>query len=621
MQIKRYPEETVATLQDFLESPWKSIVDSLEKDDSYTQWQVLSKAATDASEEGKHAQSKVLWLLADANSMMLKPSSVNEPFALFAEFQNGRSAISEDFTESDLDLLVEILPQIQNLTCKARLADILWLRKKQERVTYALIAIDAYRNMPLDDDNWAHGAYDAWERAITLCFQLGKSSADRLSQIESSLVSKFLSIKIEHGFFGLKIAEMLRTHDLAKNKSEEIAKELETKAARLNSNGENYQARSYFEESSNWYGRVGQKEKQADMIYAQAETWIQEAEQRAQGEQKSYSVAASFFENAIQTLRTIPRKLRESRKINEKIDEIHQRLSEAGKASLHEMGKITTDPIDITALVESAQKSVQNKPILEALASFANIYPGANREKISIFSGKMLKQHPLQALFSATHISRDGRVVAKRPGMGFGDEQSPYYQNALWAEMVKHYSMEINLIVQAQIWPALQVFSLEHRIRETDLIQLAGQSPIVPRQRLRLVGKALFAGFEKDFASALHLLVPQIENIVRWHLKAAGAKTTTLDPNGIENENGLSTIIDLPEAVPVFGEDLTFEIKALFCDSLGSNLRNEVAHGLIEYDTCESAASIYAWWLMLRVVFNTFWNASQKSQVNDVPAA
>lgn len=619
MPTKRYPEETVATLQDFLESPWQSIVGSLEKDDGYAQWQVLSKAAADAGEAGKYAQSKVLWLLADANSMILKPSSINEPFAPFAEFQNGRSAMPEDFTDSDLDLLANILPNVDNLTCKARLADILWLRIKQNRAAYALTAIDSYRNIPLDGNGWANGARDAWERAITLCLQLGKASIDRLSQIESALENKFLSTARGQGFFRLKIAELLRSHNLSKQRSGDIVKELEAEAEILRAGGGHYQARSYYEESSVWYGRAGLKEKQADMISAQAETWIEEAKQRTEGEQKSNIVAISFLENAIQTLRTIPRKLRDSRKVQERIDEIHLQLAEAGKASLHEMGKISSDPIDITSLVESAQNSVRNKPTLDALASLANIYPGADRKKIAEFSGKMLRQHPFQALFSATHISRDGRVVAKRAGMGFGDEKSPDYQNALWAEMVKHYSMEIGLIVQAQIWPALQAFSLDHRIREADLIQLANQSPIVPRTRSRLVGKALFAGFERDFSTSLHLLVPQIENIVRWHLKGAGAKTTTLDPNGIENENGLSTIIELPEAAAIFGEDLTFEIKALFCDSFGSNLRNEVAHGLIEYDSCESAASIYAWWILLRMVFNTFWNMRQKSQVNDAP--
>ena len=66
-----------------------------------------------------------------------------------------------------------------------------------------------------------------------------------------------------------------------------------------------------------------------------------------------------------------------------------------------------------------------------------------------------------------------------------------------------------------------------------------------------------------------------------------------------------------PSTEKIFGENLSFEIKALFCDPSGPNLRNELAHGLLDDETCQSAYAIYAWWLGLKLVFNTFWNASR----------
>ncbi len=150
---------------------------------------------------------------------------------------------------------------------------------------------------------------------------------------------------------------------------------------------------------------------------------------------------------------------------------------------------------------------------------------------------------------------------------------------------------------------------------QSDFVAMASRSPIVPKNRERLFGKALFAGYEKDFVAALHLLVPQIEHMVRWHLKAAGIKTTNLDKDGIENENGLSALMELPEVTQIFGEDLSFELKALVCDAFGPNLRNELAHGLLDDEACHSAYAIYAWWLGLKLVFNTFWNAKRKADV------
>jgi len=104
------------------------------------------------------------------------------------------------------------------------------------------------------------------------------------------------------------------------------------------------------------------------------------------------------------------------------------------------------------------------------------------------------------------------------------------------------------------------------------------------------------------FVSALHLLVPQIEDMVRWHLKVRGVKTTTLDSKGIETENALGTLMESYETNQVFGEDMAFEFKALLCDPFGHNLRNELAHGLLDYEACESAYAVYAWWLGLRIM-------------------
>jgi hypothetical protein len=160
----------------------------------------------------------------------------------------------------------------------------------------------------------------------------------------------------------------------------------------------------------------------------------------------------------------------------------------------------------------------------------------------------------------------------------------------------------------------MEILLLEHRLTERDFVDLANESPLVPKDRIRIFGKALFAGYDKDFISAIHLLIPQIENMVRYQLKASGVKTTNHDVNGIENENSLGTLMDLSETETIFGESLTFELRALFCDALGPNLRNEIAHGLLDEAHCQSAYVIYAWWLGLKLVFNTFWNATRKTE-------
>ena len=55
-----------------------------------------------------------------------------------------------------------------------------------------------------------------------------------------------------------------------------------------------------------------------------------------------------------------------------------------------------------------------------------------------------------------------------------------------------------------------------------------------------------------------------------------------------------------------FGAGLTLAIHAIMCDRAGSNLRNDVAHGLADEEVCNSAFALYAWWLVLQLVTETF---------------
>ena len=167
----------------------------------------------------------------------------------------------------------------------------------------------------------------------------------------------------------------------------------------------------------------------------------------------------------------------------------------------------------------------------------------------------------------------------------------------------EHCTITIPLVVQCSIIPALFQIQREHLITDHDLVNIVGFSGLVPRDRIRLVAKGLKAGFDGDFVVALHLLVPQLEHLVRIHLQNFGTKTNREDDAGLQMELGLASLANLPAMITVFGEDLGFEIQALFCDGFGSNLRNEVAHGLLEDGGMRSAPSVYAWWLIFRMIY------------------
>ncbi len=615
--MERYPEQTIATIESFRNSGWKETLASTDREGYSSMWQSFSGAARASIEKGTFGEGKALWLLADACSMMLAPDSINEPFKPFIVMDGRRSSLPVDFQPQDVELLAAFSEEINDPWLQGRLADLVWLLAKPRSPKHALLAIDAYRQLPLDIETWLRGSDKCWQRAINLALTLRAGAGDRLKEIEAALVAAFDNSKKTNGYLALWLSEMLANHRLGRASQSQIAVKLETMGRDFEADSDWHKARDYFQAASRWFRQCGSTDKAAAMTAALAEGWVKEASARLSSEQPSNMIAASFYENAIQTYRSIPRSARSTLNVDERITELHKHLSLAGTKSLDEMGAITSPPVDISEIVETAKSAVRSKPMLEALTAFANIYRGARVAKLRESTEDLLRKHPLQALMSATHMSRDGRVIANRPGVGFGSTDSAEYKAALWADMIKHYSMELDLVVQGEIWPALEILRLEHRLRVEDFIAVANRSPIVPPDRKRLFGKALFAGYDNDFVVALHILVPQIEHLVRWHLKNVGVKTTTLDRDGVENENGLSTLMDLPEVPQLLGADLAFEFKALFCDPFGPNLRNELAHGLLTEEDCHSTHAIYAWWLAVKIAFNSCRRTARKAQTQN----
>ncbi|MFY2763537.1 DUF4209 domain-containing protein [Arenimonas sp. MALMAid1274] len=614
MNVERYPEALAVKREDFSDCGWREVLGGSSREGYSTMWQTLSSAARQAMEQGRDTHGKVLWLLADACSMMLSPRSINEPFKPIMVMDGRRSSVPDDLKSEDVAFFAEIVDEIDDVRLKARLADLVWVTGRPREVRFALLAIDAYRSIPLDTETWVRDGRECWERAIGLARMVRLAAGDRLQAIEAAILASLLSATGEDGYLALWLAELLKSNRLGGDRCKEVAASLETLARHFEGVGDLHRAVDYWRMASEWFQLAGSIEKAADATVSQAECLAKQANARVSSGSPSHMAAASFYEDAIQVYRTIPRAERPRHRVDGRIDELRTLLTQSGERSLDEMGTIRSPEIDITKLVEHARDCVRGKSANDALMALVNLHPGVDVKQARKDALESLRRHPLQAFLGATTLSRDGRVIAKRPGLSLSGDPTPEDEIVIRSQMIHDYEILLGLAVQGEILPALEVVLMEHRLREADFIALAAASPIVPRGRERLFGMGLFAGYERSWASAIHLLVPQIENMVRMALKQAGVKTTTLDSNGIENESGMSTLMDSPEAAKVFGDDLEFEFRALFCDANGPNLRNTIAHGLLDDDLDRSIYVVYAWWLALKLVFNSFLVATRRNR-------
>ncbi|MFQ2659429.1 DUF4209 domain-containing protein [Aeromonas caviae] len=587
----------------------KKIITNIDEPSYEQLWLAFSKAALEAN---NISQCKEFWLLAHACAMDLNPHDKHNPFSSSTTYYGWKSYEPVDFQDQDLEFFSLAINEINNHWLKARLADLLWIRRYKDGHRMAMTAIHSYRQIPISRDVFHIDWQSCWRRAINLSQILGKPAAKELVGIKQDLQNDLLKITKSESSLALKLSELLLTTDSkpAKNQAILVAKKLESLAKGYDNDTDQVQimiAGMLFRSAKRWFDIANDTALAAAMTAQVTECYFREGNSRIQPPHPSYGAAASFYEQAIKCYRTIPGSHRQALGAEERIIDLRHLMDDASKKSLGELGQVPWPEIDFREQMEWASQAVQGKALGEALQTFSCItLPPFKYQNLRQQVIERLKQPSIIDIHSVVIRAENGRVISKVPSIDSDAEVTDEKaENRLFFEMTKTYRSWLYFYVTAFIWPALNSLIADHSLQEKDIIEIANNSPIVPQGREISFGKALFSGFNNDFVTAIYLLAPQIEHLVRYHLNQAGVDTTYLDQDtGIQNEYGLGSIIEFPEVKSIFGEDLFFEIKALYCSSVGPNLRNIVAHGLLDDDDCQSIEVIYSWWLGFRLVCN-----------------
>lgn len=591
MHNTKYDSSLKITKEDFINSDYENIVKDINSYQLY--WIELSKQAQIEIESGNNKKGKVLWLLADISSFMLTSKNIQEPYSPFMIIEETRSAAPEDFTEEDIEFFAEIIEECNHFRLKARMGDILWLYSAKKNIKYLEIAIENFIQFPLDKDSlFRQNSKDCFSRAIKLALSTKRDT----QTIEAILLSTFKNTKQEEDNYCLHINDLIVELNIDIKQNLFIIQQLEDFAQKFESQGNYRIARDYYNAAKNWLKKTNNQNDISRLTALVAENFVKEAASRSD----SQIAAAIFYENAIQEYRSIPRKDRSTYNVDTRLSEIYQLMGTSNKLATDELSLIQTDPVDISPLITTAIERIENKDFEEAFVILSSITTTSNFEELRKSSKKTLDSSVFSRLVGTTYYSGDGRVIAKTNG---GLEPSGVeYEQQVEAQLQQNFSIDIGLSIQGSIYPAFEQFLSEHRVSKEYLMALCLNSSIVPRDRASIWAEGLYFGFEKNFLVSTHLLIPQVEHMIRLILKQAGIQTTVLEPSGIEMEKGLSTLIDEPKLEELINKDLIHELKYLLTKSIGYNLRNNVSHGLSSPHTFESIAAVYLWWRILRLV-------------------
>lgn len=583
--------EILLTAESFKNSDWRSVVENSQGKECW-QYAIQFIALTEGNRLS-HDYEKLLahQLLYELCKLPPCFDSQSKPFQ-----KNGYDGfeVISSLCQEYIDALSNCLEEIDDAELQSRIADVVWIRTRNHKV--AKIAVDAYLSSSeyLAQVNNPTTVSSRVERAIQIAAGLGKKGdlyknskirieglIDQWLQQDRHPCTKILSICGDHS-----IGDPLKWADLSFSL-----------ASHFSSYPQWDIYRKYLELAAKFYAKCQIFDKEKAILRASAESYLAEVEEIQLSPQVDHFSIVNLLKKAkkafaVKDLFT-PEEI-ECQKFSEKIV-AHQKLS---ALSLSGYG------LELPSIGENTEKAiklVKGKSFHDAILSIATFLNPMSVEEL-----KRLLQISGNSLFPITPkslINRQGRIIGQSSPI-FSDnsqEEDIVKRN----ELLKHLNFNLNFhqarIVQEYLYPIIQQINSEHFVRLEDWIPILGNNPVVPSGREAIYAMGLQSGLNGNWIESVHLLVPQLENSIRYILANHGVITFRW---GSDNEDDfpLSKILYQEEVKKIFGEDLTFHLKCLLLERFGSNLRNVIAHGLADIDFLISWRSIYLWWICLYIL-------------------
>ena len=278
-----------------------------------------------------------------------------------------------------------------------------------------------------------------------------------------------------------------------------------------------------------------------------------------------------YLKEVIQLLKTIQGTEEERKALLQEIAQIEE-------ASLSEM-MVWSDKQDASGIVKELFRQLEDLDKEEALCYFASFLPIPVREKVK--NQVLNRTGILNTIFPAAILGKGGKLIAKSGPVKKPD--GTIDEGALKDNMERTAAMEMDYFAQILVSNTFEYIRSRFLIEESDIKKIVDVSCAIPEGRKESYTKGLMFGFSGDFLTALSILIPQIE--------------------GIEEIKSMHAVLELEGVKESLDEDLIFALNTIFCSKFGFNMRNNVAHGMLDDQAFQSFKALYIWWFALKFCY------------------
>ncbi len=493
---------------------------------------------------------------------------------------NGMIDDIEDLTEDDIESLNSIELDKVPLVLKAPISDVLWKQKRNYQA--AKNAIKAYLdlfNVPISDNN-KDEALNFIKRAISISKQINEKELQReccnsvydlLSKVYKSnkvpLSIQLLEILIDYKYD--KVSEILRIIDELIKNNRNVYSNIQNIKKLMELKVKCFKNQKDFKEEQKAYLEL------ANFLKEQAEYIISNNTGKK-------LLAVRYLKNAIKTFR--------NNGAVKKAEIVHKRLVEIEKTIPESMNTLSID-MDTKGLDIQIREDMNGMSFEECIMRVVQLTTFYTRDDIKQRVLENNQQYLGKSFFGQNTMNSSGQLVLTLPPLDLQkiEEDLNLLNMHIFQEMLSLQMIVGDCILKSALCYIREMYQFE----EKDLDFLVVDNPIIPIGREKIIRNAIYMFLKGQFYESIHILAPQIENIFRDIARESDVLTVTLECDGTSKEKVLSSIFELLELNECCDNDILFMFKGLLNEKSGANIRNEVAHGLLDEYSASSGVGLY----------------------------
>ncbi len=556
-----------------LETPvWVAeVLDRFERSSCFEDYDIaghISEAITkaeSATEAEKKAANAERWAFQFLPQDSGEPSCWKTHFGPDMEMGDARVPDIAWIDRSIVSYWTERMAQAKHPLLRARYADLVWDLSKaacnlKPPIEAARTAVDGYAAcVGLADADSAIAVSDKLQRALRIALSVGDQA--RADKIHNALFDLFSKVGETWGWVTLfDIVEEQAKIKLSATQVDSMIGALESYIATIAANPEGEEPGPVFRVASrlvNHYQRLGRKADAERVVLASG----QAVERRSAS--ANHTVAHFWLDQVFRFYRV--------NGLESEIERIQILARQRGEKAEGEMKAVAVEVEISPDELEKFLSGITEGGLDQALSNISGYFV-PDPDELRATSKELRKQFPLASMVPIAKVS-EGQVVGN---IGSGDSDP---EGALLHDISKAIGYAMPFLEKA-----LARARERYSATPEQIVEFLFKSPAFTVRFQGIIKLGVEAYFAGDHPKAIHLLVPQIENALRFLLTLLGRpanKPRRGDPSSMTEKTLTDILEHEPVIMEMLGEAAHVYLLSFLADPRGRNLRNRMSHGLM----------------------------------------